>query len=259
MPTTLTGLLLFVVLLVPGFTYVTGKDRNCIGQKPTPFRETAAVITASVSSELAVLVIFTAIRTISPAQTPDVGALIRDSSSYLRGTEGHAGHYGQVALWAVGMLAFSTVLAYLATLPQTRKLAAKALGPYPHLSTVSGWWLVFETWKEGRDIHLGCVLDDKSYVDGWLGSFSLEADDTPDRDLILTEPIRYRPPGADRAEPYEVGAVCISAARIVALFVNYSVTEPVRSLEAAEAAVQVSIAVQAAAASAHPAQGAASS
>ncbi len=255
MPTTLTGLLLFVVLLVPGFTYVTGKDRNCIGQKPTPFRETAAVIAASVSSELAVLVIFAVIRTRWPSQTPDVGALIRDNSSYLRGIQGHPGHYGQVALWAVGMLALSTVLAYLATMPQIRKLAAKALGPYPHLSTVSGWWLVFETWQQGRDIHVGCVLDDKSYVDGWLGSFSLEADDTPDRDLILTEPIRYRPAGADRTEPYEVGAVCISAARIVAMFVNYSVQEPIRSSEAVVAAAQALTPVQAASASAHQSTG----
>lgn len=239
MPTTLTGLLLFVALLLPGFAYVVGKERNGTGQQLTPFRETAAAVAASISFELIVLAIFALIRTLWPSQTPDVGALIRDSRSYLLGGSGHAGHYGQVALWATGMLALSVFLAYLATLPRARNLAAKALGPYPHNSTISAWWLIFETWQEGRDIHVGCVLDDESYVEGWLGSFSREADDKPDRDLVLTPPILYRPPGASEARPYECGAVCISASRIVEMFVNYSDMEPVTSPEEAAGAGQV--------------------
>jgi hypothetical protein len=236
MPTTLTGLLLFVVLLLPGFAYVVGKERNGTGQQATPFRETAAVIAASVTFELIVLAIFAIIRTLWPSLTPDVGSLIREGSGYLRGSRSHAGHYGQVAIWAIGMLAFSTLLAYLATLQKTRNFASKALGSYPHHSTVSAWWLIFETWQEGRDIHVGCVLDDESYIEGWLGSFSRSADDTTDRDLVLTEPIRYRSPGANDALPYECGAVCISASRIVSMFVNYSTEEPVTPSPVAEAA-----------------------
>jgi hypothetical protein len=237
MPTTLTGLLLFVVLLLPGFAYVVGKERNGTGQQLTPFREAAAVVATSIAFELIVLTLFAVIRTLRPSSTPDVGALIRDGSGYLRGGGGHAGHYGQLALWGAGMLALSSFLAYLATLPRARSLAAKALGPYPHHSTVSAWWLIFETWQRNRDIHVGCVLDDGSYVEGWLGSFSPAADDEPDRDLVLTPPIHYRPPGADNAEPYACGAVCVSASRIVAMFVNYSDKEPVTSSaeEAAEA------------------------
>jgi hypothetical protein len=243
MPTTLTGLLLFIVLLLPGFAYVVGKERNGTRQQLTPFHETAAVVAASISFELIVLVLFAVIRTLWPSATPDVGALIRGGGGYLRGGRGHAGHYGQVAIWVTGMLALSTVLAYLATLPRARKFAAKVLGPYPHHSTVSAWWLVFETWQQEREIHIGCILDDESYVEGWLGSFNSVTDDKPERDLVLTEPILYRPPGADNAEPYECGAVCVSASRIVAMFVNYSDQEPVTSLEAAVEAGQVSTAV----------------
>ena len=47
MPTTLTGLVLFVVLLLPGFAYVTGKERHTTGQRLSHFRETAAVVAAS--------------------------------------------------------------------------------------------------------------------------------------------------------------------------------------------------------------------
>jgi hypothetical protein len=116
MPTTLTGLLLFVALLLPGFAYVVGKERNGTGQQLTPFRETAAAVAASISFELIVLAIFALIRILWPSQTPDVGALMRDSRSYLLGSSGHAGHYGQVALWATGMLALSVFLAYLVLL-----------------------------------------------------------------------------------------------------------------------------------------------
>jgi Family of unknown function (DUF6338) len=223
------------VLLLPGFAYVIGKERNGTGQKATPFRETAAVFAASVTFELIILTLFAVIRTLLPTLTPDVGALIRHGGAYLRGTAGHAGHYGQVAIWATGMLVVAVFLAYLATLPDVRAFAAARLGPYPHHSTVSAWWLLFEAWQDNRDIHVGCVLDDGSYVEGRLGSFSTESDDSADRDVILAEPITYRPPGRDRvAAPYESAAVCISAARIVAMFVTYT-EKPVTSPPAAGA------------------------
>lgn len=44
MPTTLTGLLLFVVFLLPGFAYLVGKERNGTERQTSPFRETVAVV-----------------------------------------------------------------------------------------------------------------------------------------------------------------------------------------------------------------------
>lgn len=236
MPTTLTGLVLFVVLLLPGFAYVTGKERHTTGQQLSPFRESAAVVAASVSFELIVLVLFAVVRTLLPSHTPDVGALVRDGSGYLRGHGGHAGHYGEVAIWAAGMLTVSAALAYGATLPAVRKLASKPLGPYPHQSAMSGWWLLFDSWPTGEDIHVGCILDDGSYIEGRLASFSREADDKPDRDLILADPIGYRSPGADNLTPYPASLACFSAARIVTMFVTYvGENPPVISSTAAEA------------------------
>jgi Family of unknown function (DUF6338) len=52
MPTTLTGLLLFVVLLLPGFAYLVGKERAGTERRTSPFRETVAVVAASVATEL---------------------------------------------------------------------------------------------------------------------------------------------------------------------------------------------------------------
>jgi Family of unknown function (DUF6338) len=243
MPSTLTGLLLFLVLLLPGFAYAVGKERNGVSAGLTPFRETAAVVAASVTSEIVVLAMFGIIRAIRPSITPDVGALVRDGGRYLRGTQDSSGHYAQVAIWASGMLAGAVLLAYLASLPAIRSRAGKALGPYPHDSTVSGWWILFEKWEAGRDITVGCILEDGSFVEGAVGSISRVPDDSPDRDLILTQPIRYRPPGADgpEAPAYECGAVCISASRIVAMFISYTDpdqagNEPEQAISSAAAA-----------------------
>ena len=225
MPTTLTGLLLFVVLLLPGFAYLVGKERHGTERRLSPFRETVAIVAASITSELIVLLVFAGMRTLWPSITPDVGALIREGGVYLRGSRGHHGHYGIVAAWGVGLLAAAATLAYLATVPKLRRVAEKVTGPYPHDSTVSAWWILFERWAEGRKVEIVCMLDNGSCVRGDFGSFNTSADDSPDRDLILKRPIYYRPagPGAKEAA-YNAGAVCCAASHIVALFVNY--TEP---------------------------------
>lgn len=50
MPTTLTSLLLFVVLLLPGFVYLTCKERHGTERHISTFRETVTIVTASIMS-----------------------------------------------------------------------------------------------------------------------------------------------------------------------------------------------------------------
>jgi hypothetical protein len=231
MPTTLTGLLLFVVLLLPGFAYLVGKERNGTERKTSPFRETVAIVAASVTSEIAVLVLFAIVRGLWPSVTPDVGALIRHGGVYLHGSDAVAGHYGQVAIWATGMLTLAVILAYAATAPLVRRRRKwlPFIGPYPHNSTVSAWWILFQTWKAEREATLGrdvevqvtCILDDGSAVRGRLGSFNISADDSPDRDLILRKPISYRPVGDDQMHDHSARAMCVPGSRIVTMFVSY--------------------------------------
>ena len=52
MPTTLTGLLLFVALLLPGFAYLVGKERHGTERRLSPFRETVPWLPASLLSWL---------------------------------------------------------------------------------------------------------------------------------------------------------------------------------------------------------------
>jgi hypothetical protein len=223
-PTTLTGLLLFVVLLLPGFAYLVGKERHGTERRLSPFRETVAIVAASITSELVVLAVFSGIRALWPTGTPDVGALIADGGAYLRGTPGHPGHYRVVAIWGMVLLIAATLGAYLATKPAARSWGEKLklTGPYPHDSTVSAWWVLFQRWPNGRDVQVACMLDDGSAIRGRFGSFNTSAEDSPDRDLILQEPIFYRPPGGTTEVLYDMSTVCFPARRIVALFVNYS-------------------------------------
>jgi hypothetical protein len=248
MPTTLSSLLIFVVLLLPGFAYLVGKERHGTERHTSPFRETVAIVAASVTSELAVLGLFAAIRALFPSWTPDVGAVI------LHGGGAYAAsHYRSLAILGLILLAASTGLAYLATVPSFRRFFARVpvIGAYPHDSTVSGWWVLFEKWrvihktvpgkkpgktrevKVSRRVKAGCLLDDGSYVSGWLASFNNSADDSLDRDLVLRAPIEVRPKGAP--EPMQhpsASAASIPASRIVTLFVGY--VEPAEVVAADE-------------------------
>lgn len=237
MPTTLTGLLLFVVLLLPGFAYLVGKERHGTERRQSPFRETVAIVAASITSELVVLAVFFAIRARWPTVTPDVEALIVNSGAYLRGIPGHHEHYRIVAVWGIALLTAATLGAYLATKPKVRGLGKKLklTGPYPHESTVSAWWVLFERWPEGRDVQVVCMLDDGSVVRGQYASFNTMAEDSPDRDLVLQKPIFYRPSGENAREvPYPVSAASCSARRIVTLFVAYSEPDSANSIRSQE-------------------------
>lgn len=206
MPTTITGLALLVVLLLPGLTFATVRDRMGSERRPTPFRETGAVIFCSVLTELVALVIFAILRGLRPDLTPDVGQLVREGSTFART------HYVELAWWAGALLLFACALA---------AAMAAISGSRPHASVTSAWWIMFEKWFPGEDPVVGCILEDGSYIEGRKASFNVSSDDLPDRDLVLTEPLKYRAPGASETQEFPWGAVCVSARRIVMLSVSY--------------------------------------
>lgn len=206
MPTTITGLALLLVLLLPGLTYVVVRERKGSERRLTPFRETGAVIFCSALTELASLALFAIARGVKPALTPDVGRLIREGSSFAKM------HYAELAWWASSLLALSCIFA---------ALAATFIGGRPHSSATSAWWVMFEKWYPGENPIVGCILEDGSYIEGRQASFNVSSDDSPDRDLVLIEPLKYRAPGATEMNSFPWGAVCISARRIVTMLVSY--------------------------------------
>lgn len=206
MPTTLTGLALLIVMLLPGFAFVVARERAGTDRRPTPFRESGAVVFASVVAELVTLVIFALIRGLWPRVTPDVGRLVREQHDYARA------HYAELGWWAVALLITACLIAATGGL---------IIGRRPHPSAMSAWWVMFDRWFPGENPIVGCILEDGSYIEGRQASYNVGSDDLPDRDLILVEPIKYRTPGGTEARLYPASGVCISARRIMSMFVTY--------------------------------------
>jgi len=81
-PTSLLGLLLFVVLLAPGFAYTLCRERLTAHRPVSAFRETVALVFVGVLCDAVALGVFAVLRVLGPGWTPDVGALLRDPQGY---------------------------------------------------------------------------------------------------------------------------------------------------------------------------------
>lgn len=207
MPTTLTGLILFLVLLVPGFMFVNVRRRFRPAERVSAFQETAMVAFASAVAITLTLGVFALLRRLFPRATPDVGRLIHERGEYIEQ------EYSLVGIWALGVLALATGGA---------AAAGWLVGKRPaHPSQMSSWWLLFDSTPEGAQVTVGCVLDDGSWVQGQLASYNDSADDIADRDLILMPPISYGPPGTSDSSPHSAGRVVVSARRVVMMSVSY--------------------------------------
>lgn len=226
-PSSALGLLLFVVLLWPGFAHSTVRARRFPAQQLTALRETASIVTSSLTSILVVGALFAVARATWPGATPDVGRVLFDPHGYL------AAHYVSVIWWGTGMLALAVggaagtaAVRMSERIRRTRGL--RWLTAAPAVSSMSAWWLAFtEVDWDQVDIYLGCTLDDGSYVSGRLFSFSRAEDDSADRDLLLTTPLRVRPRGATLAEEIpRAQLMTVSARHLVTMTVSY-VARPV--------------------------------
>jgi hypothetical protein len=204
-PSDLTGVLLFIVLLLPGFAYNSVRGRRRPARQLTTLQETVVIVIASLVSLAATGLVFAAIRALWPGATPDVRSLIFRPHAYLEA------HYVSTAWWSAGFLVVAIVGALgAAALPATA----------PDPSTMSSWWIAFD--GRAEEIHVGCALDDGSYVSGRLASYSQVAEDTADRDLVLRAPLSVRPPGGSELRPLDRAALMtISARHIVTMTVTY--------------------------------------
>jgi len=93
--------------------------------------------------------------------------------------------------------------------------------PANPVTSQSAWWRLFHQHDDSL-IHVGCHLDDGSFVSGWLLSYAADYEESGDRELTLSAPVFFRPAGApDGVNLDGVGAVAVSARRIVSLLVSY--------------------------------------
>jgi kynurenine formamidase len=93
------------------------------------------------------------------------------------------------------------------------------------LAGESSWWLLFHEYPRRSGtarVHVGCELTDGSRVSGTLQHYALQAEETRVRELALTAPLHYRPPGSDTEhELTGTAVVALSARQIKFLTVAY--------------------------------------
>ena len=215
MPTSLLGLLLFVMSVFPGVGYLLGREARHPTRDHNGFRETASIVFAGIIAVTVSAFVFAGLRALTPSHTPDVGELLRDPDPYIRA------NLPYVSAWAVGILVLATAGAYLAGLVAPRLRGG--------VDFESAWWKAFKHKPGGVEshrVHVGCELADGSYVAGWLWSYATAVEENLDRDLLLVAPITYRASNDDDEVPLDHAAVVVGASKINFVGVTYVELEP---------------------------------
>ena len=224
MPSTVTGLLILLVSLAPGYVYLLLAERQGPPLRThSVFRETAQVVLTSVVCLSATMVLFGIAKWTWPRRLPNVSQLIRDPSLYWQV------HYVEALLWSGGLLLVACLLAYIwgahalgrVLGERVRKYApGRFLWPMSGTEFVSTWSKLFETAEPDSYRYVRCHLIDGSRVEGWLWTFNAQVLESADREFALGGPITVTDSdGTIRTN--SDGAVSVSARSILMLEVSY--------------------------------------
>jgi hypothetical protein len=82
-PTTISGFVFFVVLLVPGFIHYVQRRSRVPQRSLSPLVEIATLATVSLATNLVAIAVFGLVRWIAPDHTPNVGEMILRGSAYI--------------------------------------------------------------------------------------------------------------------------------------------------------------------------------
>lgn len=195
-PSSLVGLLMFVVLLAPGFAYAIRRERSIPAAQESAFRETLQVIATSLICVSFVVVAFFVARVFWPS-LPDVIGLIQGTRSAA------LSQLRDLYWWPFALLGAATILGFVAADPRLAKRmgqmarwapARAVLGTartdiQPH----SAWYRVLHMHDDDPgQIHVGLELDNGAYVQGRLSSLNVLPEETGDRDILLHAPLSLR-------------------------------------------------------------------
>ncbi len=246
MPATITGLILFVVLLAPGFAFLVRTETRLPSREYSVLRETGIVVTTSLMFDGVILLLFGLLRGLAAGLTPDVGEFVRSPSDFF------GDHYVQVLAWGSVLLLLAMALAWLAAVPplwidsllanameQVNKMTSnhrlKRLVEPRLLSTrtwvgrrrrepivtESGWSRVMHA-KPDRHVFVGLRLVDGAWLYGELNSINASLVESGDRSLILEGPVQLRPPGKEtKVDERDVGFLVVQADQIKTMEVHY--------------------------------------
>lgn len=259
-PSSLAGLVLFVVLLAPGLAYIIRYERTVPAVEQSAFRETLRVIFVSVACLTVTILLFTALRWWQPDRTPNVRGLIRDPGSFARE------HHVQLIWWGFALLASATALGAGAAGPRAIKfrhwarstMVGRLLLSDPPIRDVSAWRLGLTDllreqevklakasdtpkrgWRANRReraaakpkrvklrAYAGAQMADGSYIEGYIVSYNSGTSESDQRELIIAN-AKMRPAKAKgKAQPIGHRLTILSARHIVRLDITYLKVRP---------------------------------
>jgi hypothetical protein len=212
-PDTFLGLAALIFLFVPGVVYAVQADLRRPAIEQSPLRELTTIAGVGTICDVAVLTLFGIFHAICPDLTPDIGKLERSGAPYARS------HLVTLSWWVIGLFVVSCLLAWLLgrTWPDiANRYIARRIDPE------SAWHLLFAKTDPDALVYVGCDLIDGTFIGGYLFSYNPDPDETEDRELVLSDPITYRPIGSETAtELSQVGAMSIRAGRIRNVAVSF--------------------------------------
>jgi hypothetical protein len=234
MPSTITGLIIFVAFLAPGFVYIRRTETRLPGRSRSSLQEAGSLVTVSLLVDTVVLGLFGLARTFSVPSLPDVGALVREPGQYFEN------HYVRVVGWALLLLLLTMLLAWIAAVPPRwsvtlgERLPDRISGPLTdYVSTrrrrpieqTSGWGSAFLGNQE-ESVHVGLRLVDGTYLFGKLYSFNEQLAESPDRSLQLEPPVEIRTSSSQDSVALDCDLIEIAVRNIKTLTVHY-LPEPI--------------------------------
>lgn len=214
--TTITGILLLLILLLPGFVFVTLRERHQPARKLSVFRETSVVLAATTASYLIPAAITVVLVLTWPTFRNQVAAGLSSPTTYV--TE-HAFRTSiAAAAWVATGIGIGALLG-------TKRLAPILIGT----PGGSAWWKLFDPDRRLVDgdfsTEVTATLDDGAVITGTLFSWNRDAEDGPDREFILQPPLWLQGPHSTEAVELEVAAISISAHTVRYITVRYVVAD----------------------------------
>lgn len=222
MPSSLIGLLISIVTLMPGFVYYTIRRQLVPTRRLSRTMEVAGFIVVAITSNAIVLILIALIRLLPwiPRVPYSLTQVLRDPAEYLLANDTRL---AMVAILTVviivGASALSAVFAY--RLPPFKYLSEK-LGPA--ITETSRWFRIFESQKpENSSVYVVCELRDGGSVGGRLDWFNTNPEEGTRRDIVLGPPLGVvRSIGNEFVQiPENISRIVVSARDIRYVYVSY--------------------------------------
>ena len=220
MPSSLIGLLIAIVTLIPGFVYYTIRRQLVPTRRLSRTMEVAGFIVVAITSNAIILITIVLIRLLpwNPRVPSSLTQVLQDPAEYLLANDTRLAMVA-ILTFIVGPPALAAVFAY--RVPPFKPLS-KRLGPA--IADTSGWFHAFESKKPNNSsVYVVCELRDGGSVGGRLDWFNTDPEESTQRDMVLGPPLGVvRSIGGEFVEiPGNISRIVVSAPDIRYVYVSY--------------------------------------